>query len=128
MAKFYGFPVFMDNQITCSNQADYQMGVEFGINCFIALMMNADLYGHTGIVGADQGASLLKLVLDAEAVSYLKRVKDGFNVDYENLALEIIKRTGIGGNYLMERHTIDHLKTDYWKPVNFNRYSYSVLA
>ena len=126
MAGFYGFPIFMDNQITCSNQLDYQMGAEFGINCFSALMLNADLYGHTGIVGADQGASLLKLILDTETVSYLKRIKNGFKINDETIALDVIKDVGIGGNYLIEEHTIRHLKTDYWKPVNFNRDSYSV--
>jgi len=126
LANFYGFPVFMDNQITCSNQADYQMGVEFGINCFAALMLGADLYGHVGIAGADQGASILKLILDTEAVSYFKRIKEGFSVNTETLALDIIRNAGIGGNFLMERHTIDHLKSDYWRPVNFNRDSYSV--
>lgn len=90
--------------------------------------MNADLYGHIGIVGADQGASLLKLILDAEAVSYLKRIKNGFKVNDETIGLDVIKDVGIGGNYLLEKHTIKHLKTDYWKPINFNRDSYSVWA
>ena len=126
LAGFYGFPIFMDNQITCSNQLDYQMGAEFGINCFSALMLNADLYGHIGIVGADQGASLLKLILDAEAVSYLKRIKNGFKVNDETIGLDVIKDVGIGGNYLTEEHTLRHLKTDYWRPTNFNRDSYSV--
>ena len=64
LAKFYDFPVFLDNQINCSNQIDYQTGAEFGINCMTALLLDADLYGHIGIVGPDQGASLLKLIVD----------------------------------------------------------------
>jgi trimethylamine---corrinoid protein Co-methyltransferase len=126
MAQFYGFPIFADNQITCSNQMDYQMGAEFGINCLMAMIMEADLYGHTGIVGPDQGANLIKLIIDAEAISYLKRIKNGFSVNDETLALEIIKKIGAGGNYLLEKHTLDHIKTDYWKPNLFNRDSYTV--
>ena len=128
MAHYYNFPIFMDNQINCSNQPDYQMGLEFGINCLAALSLNTDLYGHIGIAGADQGASLLKLVMDCEAVSYLKRIKEGFSVNEETLALDVIKKTGIGGNFLMHKHTLDHIRNDYWKPVNFNRDSYTVWA
>ncbi|MCL5072655.1 MAG: trimethylamine methyltransferase family protein [Actinobacteria bacterium] len=126
LADFYNFPIFADNQITCSNQLDYQMGAEFGINCFIALLLNADLYGHTGIVGPDQGANLLKLILDAETISYLKRIKKGFSVNNETIALDIIKKIGAGGNYLLEKHTRDHIKVDYWKPNLFNRDSYII--
>lgn len=128
IAHYYGFPIFMDNQINCANQVDYQAGLEFGINCFAALMLNADLYGHIGIVGADQGASLVKLIQDAEAVSYIKRIKQGFKIDQETLAYSVIKKVGIGGNFLLEEHTLEYLKNEYWRPTIFNRNLYTIWA
>ena len=126
LAKYYGFSIFLDNQITCSNQVDYQMGAEMGINSLIGLVLGADIYGHIGIVGADQGASLIKLILDEEIISYIKRIKKFFNVNDETLAIDIIKKVGIGGNFLLENHTLKYMKSEYWIPRVFNRDSYTV--
>lgn len=126
LAHYYGFPVFLDNQITCSNQVDYQMGAEFGINSLIGLVLDADLYGHIGIAGPDQGASIIKLILDEEAISYIKRIKEGFKIDKETLAYEIIKKVGIGGNFLLEDHTRKYMKSEFWTPKIFNRDSYTI--
>jgi trimethylamine--corrinoid protein Co-methyltransferase len=125
LARYYGFPVFLDNQITCSNQIDYQMGAEFGINSLIGLMLNADMYGHIGIVGPDQGASIEKLILDDETLSYIKRIRSFFEVTKETLALDVIKKVGIGGNFLLEDHTLKYMRSEYWTPKLFNRDSYT---
>ena len=126
LATYYGFPIFLDNQITCSNQIDYQMGVEFGMNSLIGLIFNADLYGHVGIVGADQGASIVKLIIDEETISYIKRIKGFFKVSDETLAFDVIKNVGISGNFLLEDHTVKYMKSEYWIPKIFNRDSYIV--
>jgi len=126
LASHYGFPIFLDNQITCSNQVDFQMGAEFGINSLVGLILNADLYGHIGIAGPDQGASIIKLIIDEETISYLKRIKRGFKVESDTLAYEVIEKVGIGGNFLMEEHTLKNIRSEYWIPKIFNRDSYTV--
>lgn len=126
LAKYYGFPIFLDNQITCSNQIDYQMGAEFGINSLIGLIFDADLYGHVGIVGPDQGASIVKLIIDEEIISYIKRIKKFFEVTNDTLAFDAIKKVGVGGNFLLEDHTLQYMKSEYWSPKIFNRDSYTV--
>ena len=128
LAHYYGFPIFLANQITCSNQIDYQMGAEVGINSFACLILNADLYGHLGIVGPDQGASIIKLIIDEEAISYIKRIKEGFKVDDNTLASNVIKEVGIGGNFLLSDHTLKNMRSEYWVPKVFNRDSYTVWS
>jgi len=123
LARYYGFTVFL-NQLTCSNLIDFQMGVELGINTLFCLSGN--FFGQLGIVGPDQGASLIKLILEDETISYLKRIKEGFKVDDNTLAYDVIKNVGIGGNFLLEEHTLKYVKSEYWRPKIFNRDSYTV--
>ena len=123
LAEHYGFTVFL-NQLTCSNLVDYQMGVELGINTLFCLSGN--FFGQLGEVGPDQGASLIKLILEDEAISYLKRIRESFKVNDDTLAYDVIEKVGIGGNFLTEEHTLKYVKSEYWRPKIFNRDSYTI--
>jgi trimethylamine--corrinoid protein Co-methyltransferase len=77
-----------------------------------------------GICGADQGASLEQLIVDNEMAAYVKRVLRGFAVNEETLAQDVIKRIGIGGNYLADAHTVTHFRQELWFPEGFDRRSW----
>lgn len=64
--------------------------------------------------------------MDEETISYIKRIKGGFEINEETLAVDIIKSVGQGGNYLKENHTVEHIRKEYWRPIIFNRDSYTV--
>lgn len=116
MGKFYGFPVYINVGLTDSKLPDAQAGLEKGASLILGAMSGADTFGHQGIVGADQAASLEQLVIDDEIASFVKRVIRGFQVDKETLAEEVIARVGIGGNFLMEEHTLRHFRQELWFP------------
>jgi len=40
------------------------------------------------------------------------------------VALDVIKKVGIGGNFLTEKHTLKHMRNT-WQPEIFDRSSYS---
>ena len=121
MAKFYGLPVGTDAGLTDSILPDAQAGLEKGMSLIIAALAGADMYGHQGILGKDQGGSLAQLVIDNEMAGYLKRVKKGFEVNEETLAFDVIKKVGFSGNFLMEEHTLNHYKKELWFPKLFER-------
>ena len=60
------------------------------------------------------------IVFTCEMIRMLRRFQEGFAIDEENLALEVIHKVGPGGNFLAEDHTIDHFR-EYWQPTLFTR-------
>ena len=121
MAHFYGFPVYINTGMTDSKLCDVQSGLEKGMTLLLGILSGADTFGHLGICGADQAASLHQLVVDNEIISYIKRLLKGFCVDEDTLALEVIKRIGIGGNFLTDEHTLTYLREEIWVPQLLNR-------
>ena len=55
--------------------------------------------------------NLGQLVADADFIRMFKMVSTGVPVNEESLALDVIHRVGIGGNYLGDRHTGKLYKT-----------------
>ena len=56
--------------------------------------------------------SFEQLVISNEIFAVIRRIVDGFVVDDDTLAKDVIAQVGIGGNYLGEQHTIDHLRSE----------------
>ncbi len=56
--------------------------------------------------------SFEQLVISNEIFSVFRRVLDGFVVDDDTLAKDVIAQVGVGGNYLGEQHTLDHLRSE----------------
>lgn len=121
IAKSYGFPVGVNVGLTDSKLLDVQNGLERGMTLLLGALAGADIFGHMGIVGADQGASLAELVINNEMIGYLKRIMKGFEVNKEALAFEVIERVGIGGHFLGDEHTLRHFKEELWFPSLFDR-------
>lgn len=121
IAKWYGFPVGVNVGLTDSKLPDVQNGLERGMTLLLGALAGADIFGHMGIVGADQGASLAELIVNNEMIGYLKRIMKGFEVNKETLAFEVIKRAGIGGHFLEDEHTLRHFRKELWFPSLFDR-------
>jgi trimethylamine--corrinoid protein Co-methyltransferase len=124
IAKHYGLPVYINVGIGDSKRVDAQSGLERGMTLLMGALAGADTFGHMGICGADQGASLEQLIVDNEMAAYVKRVLRGFAVNEETLAQDVIKRIGIGGNYLADAHTVTHFRQELWFPEGFDRRSW----
>jgi hypothetical protein len=48
-----------------------------------------------------------QLVIDDEIAGMVKRILKGIGVDRELMGVEVIKKVGIGNNFLTEPHTIE---------------------
>jgi trimethylamine--corrinoid protein Co-methyltransferase len=116
IGKSYGFPVYINVNLTDAKLLDAQAGMEKMGSLISGMLAGADLFGHAGIVGTDHGGSLLWLVMDDEAMAYARRVYRGFEVDGEALAAEVIAEVGPGGNYLSHEHTVRHFRKELWFP------------
>jgi len=121
VAQHYGLPCYVNVGLSDSKRVDAQSGLERGMTLLMGALAGADTFGHTGIAGADQGASLEQLIVDDAMAAYIKRILRGFAVSDETLALEVIKGVGIGGNFLADKHTVTHFRQELWSPEAFDR-------
>ncbi len=121
VAKWYGFSVGVNVGLTDSKLSDVQDGLERGTSLLLGAMAGADIFGHMGIVGADQGASLAQLIIDNEMAGCLRRIMKGFKINEETLAFEAVKRVDIGGHFLEDEHTLRHFREEFWFPSLFDR-------
>ena len=53
-----------------------------------------------------------QLVISNEIFAVYRRILEGFVVNDDTLAKDVIAQVGIGGNYLGEQHTINHLRSE----------------
>lgn len=126
IAKWYGFPVGVNVGLTDSKLPDSQNGLERGMTLLLGILAGADIFGHMGIVGADQGASLAELIINNEMISYLRRIMKGFEVNKETIAFEAIRRVGVGGHFLEDEHTLKYFRKELWFPSLFDRNSWEL--
>jgi len=116
MARFYGFPAYVNVGLTDAKTLDAQAGMEKGMTMALGVLAGADMFGHAGICGTDHAASLEWLVADHELMAYVKRIARGFDVTADTLAAEVVKSVGPGGNFLAEEHTVRHFRDELWMP------------
>jgi trimethylamine--corrinoid protein Co-methyltransferase len=55
--------------------------------------------------------SYAQLVIDNDIFKMIRKVMQGMRVDDENLAVDIIKSVGPGGDFLMQDHTMKYMRT-----------------
>jgi len=123
MGRFYGVPPYGAGNCTNSKLDDAQAGYEkmattllsyySGIN----LAVEVSLDNHSLFAPED-------CVLHNEIAGIVLRSAKGFEVNDETLAFDLIKKVGIGGDYLAEKHTRANMRRDYWYPPLTDRSSY----
>jgi len=124
MAKFYGINGGSNSGLTDALLPDFQAGFEKALSAVMSCMAGTVSVGAQGIVGADQGFSFEQLVIDNEWIDAYNYVVDGFDVNEDTIAADLIERIGIGGNFVGEDHTVQYMRKSYWFSKLFNRNSW----
>ncbi len=114
ISRSYGFPVYINTGLTDAKIPDVQAGIEKGGTMLLGVLAGADTFGHCGICGADHAGSLSWLWTDNELMNYIKRIVRGFDVSGDTLAQDIVDNVGPAGNFLAERHTVEHYRRELW--------------
>lgn len=128
MGKHYGLPVYVNVGLTDSKVPDGQAGLEAGMTLLCGAMAGADIFGHLGICGVDQGSSLAMLVMQHELIGYVERFLRGFELDDEHLGLEVIRQVGHDGTFLDADHTVRHFRRELWFPALLDRQYWAAWA
>ena len=107
-----------------ANTMDFQCGWERGLSGVLLWAAGSESIGMRGEIGGGEGFSMESLVVENEMGGMLRRISEGIVVNDETLALDIIEKVGIGGNYLYETHSAQHAH-DFWQPEVFSRKQYA---
>jgi trimethylamine--corrinoid protein Co-methyltransferase len=111
MAHFYNVPCGGYVGLTNSKINDAQSGYETGLSTMAGVLAGMDMLNMGGLVEALKTFDFAKAVIDDEIAQMLKRMKRGLEFSEENLALDVIKKIGPGGSFIVEPHTIKRMKT-----------------
>jgi trimethylamine--corrinoid protein Co-methyltransferase len=124
LSRYYGFPMAGGHLAHTDASAP---GIEAAAERVFGAMINAILgisptMMRIGILGpGGQTGCLPQMLIDAEICSMLNAFFRGIEVSDERIALDLIKRVGIGGSFLAEEHTARHLRDELWLPSLFVR-------
>jgi len=116
LAKFYGLPSDMGVQ-SDSKMVDAQTSYEKMQAAMMAVMSGADLaelfFGSTEAFNA---WSPVQCVIDDQIASNVNRIAQGIEVNDSTLSVDVIAKTGPGGNYLKNIETLRQFRREHLQP------------
>ena len=124
LSRYYGLPMAGAH---LSHTDAAAPGIQAGAERVMGALVNAALgiaptTIRIGMLGpSGQTGCLPQMLIDAEICSMLNALFRGVEVDEERIALDLIKRVGIGGTFLDQEHTAAHLRSELWFPTLFLR-------
>jgi trimethylamine--corrinoid protein Co-methyltransferase len=113
--ELYRLPSWGFGGCSASKLADEQAVYEAGLYILMAGLMGTNIVHDVGYLEFGKTYSFDLLVMCDEMIGYVRRMMEGIPVDPENLAVDAIKRVGIGGHFLGDAHTLAHFR-DNWQP------------
>ncbi len=76
-----------------------------------AAMAGTNLIYGAGMLDSGLIFSYAQLIIDNDIFKMIRKVMQGMQIDDENLAVDIIKSVGPGGDFLMQDHTMKYMRT-----------------
>lgn len=117
LMNYYGLPISGWAPFnTDSKLPDIQAGLEKVYSAILSLIAGVRSFCSVGVLGGAQIASLVQIIIDAEFADLVKRLLAGIDCSKERLAMDVIKRIGIGGNFLEDEHTFKYFRKELWFP------------
>jgi len=124
VAHSYGFPALAGGFVTTSKEPDEQAAYEKFASAVTPILAGADMIAGIGLLEDCRTVWLEQLVIDDEISRVIGRMAKGIEVSDETLAIDVVDRAGIGRDYLGQRHTMTHYRTEHFMPVVSDRSSY----
>ena len=123
MARFYHLPSWGEAGDGCSKICDEQSSMECSQFILMAALQGCNITHDVGYLDFGLSYSFENLVLCDEIIGRTKAIVKDLNTDEDYLGFDAIARVGHGGNYLMDKHTLKHLREDWRGELSdFNSY------
>jgi trimethylamine--corrinoid protein Co-methyltransferase len=120
MAQYYQLPFFGTAGCSDAKFPDAQAAAEAAFSCLSSALSGANLVHDSGWLDHGSVASPAYMVLVNEVLHMVNQYMSGIPVNGETLAVDLIDRTGPGGHYLQEDHTLKHFR-EVWYSKLFDR-------
>ena len=126
MARYYRMPSRGTGGFTEANVLDMQAGFETALTTVAAALAGINIIiGAAGSMQNALGASYAKFVVDNEIIEYIKWIASGITFTPETMAMDVIKRVGPGGHFLLEDHTLRHVRDAMFTPALSSREAFA---
>ena len=123
--RYYGVPSRAGGTLTDAKTVDDQSGAEAMMQMMVTMQSGINYVLHAaGILSSYSAMSPEKYVLDAERIRYIKRFLEGYDLNEDTFALDLLAEVEPGGHFLNKRHTLEHGGSDHYMTDIFNRQSY----
>jgi trimethylamine--corrinoid protein Co-methyltransferase len=117
LAQFYGVPIYCSAGMTDSKLPDQQAGYEKMLTLLLTALSGASYIHHAaGMLENMNVVSYEQMALDNDIILMVKRVLAGIQTDAEHLAGAAIARVGPAGHYLVDEHTLRHMRREFSFP------------
>jgi trimethylamine--corrinoid protein Co-methyltransferase len=123
IADFYDIPLSMGSFATGAKEPNWQAGVENSLSTLMASIVMSDMLLGVGLLHGSRIWSYEQMMMDCEIFDVIYHIMKGITVNEETLALETIKNVGSYGNFLSQKHTLQHMR-EIWVPKYMDRRSY----
>lgn len=117
LANYYDLPCKAGGSVTDSFFPDMQAGIESSLSLFTALASGVNILDQScGILGCFNAMSYEKFLIDEETCGCIRRILRPLEVTDATIAMDQIKRAGIGGAYLTFPETFYQFKREFFIP------------
>jgi trimethylamine--corrinoid protein Co-methyltransferase len=117
MAHLYQVPIYNSAGMTDAKLPDIQAGMEKAQSLIQVALAGANFIHHAAGMLEDMSTiAYEQFVIDNDLLGMAMRAVRGIEVNSETLALDVIERVGPGGHYLMDEHTLRHMRTEHYYP------------
>lgn len=123
MARYYHLPSWGFAGCSASKLPDEQAVMEATNYIMMAALCGTNLTHDVGYLEFGLTYSFDLLVMCNEFIGQTRRLQQGIRVDKEYLAVDAVRRVGIGGHFLGDEHTFSHFREN-WKPELTDRNTY----
>jgi trimethylamine--corrinoid protein Co-methyltransferase len=127
LAHHYKMPSCVGVSATAKEPGD-QAVMEYYTGCAGPLLAGADLMCGVGLLEDSSCLFYEEIVIDDEIVGAIARLIRGEWANDETMALDVIERVGPGKNFLAQRHTMTHMKTEFFMPNLVDRRSFDAWS
>ena len=116
MAQFYQIPSRGTGSNTESKILDMQAGFEKNMTLLLPALAGINMIFYPGTMDHAQTVSLESLAIDHEMCAQINRILAGIAVTDDKLGMDAIEKVGPGGHFLNQKHTINNLHEEHYRP------------
>jgi len=109
LAQHYKLTSWVGGGHSDSKLPDAQAAYEAGLTALTSALAGANIIYGAGSLESGMTFDYAKLVMDTEQIRRIQKIIEGIEVTDDNIALDVIKEIGPGGEFMTHGHTFTHM-------------------